>query len=132
MIRELSDKTWYFAGGVIGSNNKINHANWLRLDDNKCYSFTNEYNRFIKTDELMTFIVHNSEYYVMLKIDSIKVRIWKLGALLVRKVVPISSKYAMKIGHESPHLNNIPIMMNKHIMKKSEFATKYKLNVKIV
>lgn len=132
MTEELSDRIWYLAGGVIGSNNKINNAKWLRLDDEKCYLFTEEYNKFIKTEQLIAFIVHNSEYYVMLKICSSKIRTWKLGSLLIRKVVPISKKYAVSLGYESERLNNIPITMNKHILKKNDFAKKYKINVKII
>ena len=113
--------SFYFANGIVNQNNELANGSWLKLDDYSTELLNEEYNKIVKSDNNYSFIIIETQFYLMIKKND-KIRIWKLGGLYMRKV---------SINNNN-NINNKSVKLNKDIVKKKDFINYYKINIKII
>ena len=130
MYKILSNRCWYFAGGLV-NNYKLTNNKWLKIGGEKSNYITEEYNKLINSENIVSFLVCGSEYFIFIKTKN-NIKVYKLGSLFVRKLKSVSLEESKKLGYEVNKINNIKVDLHNHILYKKIFSSMYKIDIKIV
>lgn len=121
----------YFAGGVINQHGELGGGKWIRLGENIKKTIFEEYNRFVESRDIVTFIICGGEYFVIIK-ENENIYMWKLNSLYARQVMLVSKEEADKIGYSAEIIKEKSISLEEQIVKKDTFSRYYQINIKIM